>query len=369
LRCGERACAISPHAEFSFTNNLQICYKSPRIVKDLKMSIRISLLLVAFLFCTFAIWVSPEHLIPLGIMDISLMSENELTRKTALLEISIAKYGACVVAVLCAVLSAFWPVVQHTKAFQYLVCHDLRYPAAYEFGIRQVFDKSFAVILILLFASLAYVAVAEKYFLPATLAAINREDGAIEYASAGLLLIAAFYAFYVGLFAVSHAASRRVHLFLAVLFVVMCGEEISWGQRILGLETPEGLAKLNAQKETNLHNMFGYLFDHLFILCFFLWGCVVPLLYHISRTCRQLLRWTGIPIPSVGLSIGMMLITLFQSQIVLAVLEPVHGLRLPELRELLSATAFLAIMRQSCRGLTKNTDVERVSKVKLRPIE
>ena len=36
-------------------------------------------------------------------------------------------------------------------------------------------------------------------------------------------------------------------------------EEISWGQRIFGWSTPERLENLNAQQETNLHNIFvGY---------------------------------------------------------------------------------------------------------------
>lgn len=40
----------------------------------------------------------------------------------------------------------------------------------------------------------------------------------------------------------------------AVFFFGM-GEEISWGQRLFGIETPEFLANVNAQKETNLHNL------------------------------------------------------------------------------------------------------------------
>jgi hypothetical protein len=34
-------------------------------------------------------------------------------------------------------------------------------------------------------------------------------------------------------------------------------EEISWGQRIFGWETPMYLAKINEQKETNIHNIFS----------------------------------------------------------------------------------------------------------------
>lgn len=42
---------------------------------------------------------------------------------------------------------------------------------------------------------------------------------------------------------------------LALVLFVMAGEELSWGQRIFHWSTPEGYAKINAQSETNLHNL------------------------------------------------------------------------------------------------------------------
>ncbi len=51
---------------------------------------------------------------------------------------------------------------------------------------------------------------------------------------------------------------------LASLFVISCiglffmiGEELNWGQRLFGWETPESLKVINKQKETNLHNIYG----------------------------------------------------------------------------------------------------------------
>ena len=42
---------------------------------------------------------------------------------------------------------------------------------------------------------------------------------------------------------------------LGAFFFVAFGEEASWGQHWFGFSTPEGLKKLNAQEETNLHNL------------------------------------------------------------------------------------------------------------------
>lgn len=90
---------------------------------------------------------------------------------------------------------------------------------------------------------------------------VYAEDGLFENATALALLFCA------GLFLLialrrGWRTDRRLALSVLVLSFV-CGflflEEISWGQRIFGWETPETVADLNAQSETNLHNMFvGY---------------------------------------------------------------------------------------------------------------
>jgi len=46
-----------------------------------------------------------------------------------------------------------------------------------------------------------------------------------------------------------------VFCILGIFCFVACGEEISWGQRIFGIQTPEFLKKINRQGETNLHNI------------------------------------------------------------------------------------------------------------------
>lgn len=42
---------------------------------------------------------------------------------------------------------------------------------------------------------------------------------------------------------------------LGLLLVFVAGEEISWGQRIFGFGTPEGLREINTQDEFNFHNL------------------------------------------------------------------------------------------------------------------
>jgi len=44
-------------------------------------------------------------------------------------------------------------------------------------------------------------------------------------------------------------------LFLCVIFVLGAGEELSWGQRIFNLKTPDFLNEINEQGEINFHNI------------------------------------------------------------------------------------------------------------------
>lgn len=84
-----------------------------------------------------------------------------------------------------------------------------------------------------------------------------REDGPVEWVTVIALLIACFVCIkrIVDLRSQKNAIFVFVWGFLALLVFFGAGEEISWGQRILGIESPEWFEQNNAQKETNLHNL------------------------------------------------------------------------------------------------------------------
>lgn len=52
-----------------------------------------------------------------------------------------------------------------------------------------------------------------------------------------------------------HLKRNKFYLFLAILFFIGCGEEISWGQRIFGWQSPAFIQEMNVQGETNFHNI------------------------------------------------------------------------------------------------------------------
>ncbi len=84
-----------------------------------------------------------------------------------------------------------------------------------------------------------------------------QEDGFIENMTALFL----FFCSFVCLYRVFEYRKMKKNLWvltyviLAVLFFFAGGEEISWGQRIFGIQSSEFFLEHNKQAETNLHNM------------------------------------------------------------------------------------------------------------------
>ena len=115
------------------------------------------------------------------------------------------------------------------------------------------------------------------------------------------------------------------------------------------------MSAINVQNEINIHNSFGYLFDHLFILCFFLWGVAVPVLDAAAPVFRGLFRSIGLPVPSRGLAIGMLLATLIQPVLVQPLFAQMPTLRVAEARELVSALAFVLLMLEIRAFVTATT--------------
>jgi hypothetical protein len=97
-----------------------------------------------------------------------------------------------------------------------------------------------------------------------TVDALVEEDGVFE--TAGTVgLGAAAVGFGVGAVRARRAAAEgrvsSLKVWVLALFAlgmfVAAGEEISWGQRIFGIETPESIREDNVQGELNLHNLSG----------------------------------------------------------------------------------------------------------------
>jgi hypothetical protein len=114
-----------------------------------------------------------------------------------------------------------------------------------------------------------------------------------------------FRAFYVG-FA------------LAALFVAF--EEISWGQHLFRWESPTWFAERNAQRETNLHNLFGHTpnrkLHDLAVVVFTTGGIVLPAVAWLRPAVYARGRWGHYLLPRgeiVALAALAALLRLFRS--------------------------------------------------------
>lgn len=149
-----------------------------------------------------------------------------------------------------------------------------------------------------------------------TIDSLIQEDGPIEWVGTIGFLIAS--GCFLAAFLLTNRAENRARysllkrlslLALALLLFVFAGEEISWGQRLLGLETPESLQSTNVQNETNLHNLDllqnTLSVDRLFQLFWIGLGVAVPVLAALSSRARQALNRV---LPIFPLSVALLFI-------------------------------------------------------------
>jgi hypothetical protein len=94
---------------------------------------------------------------------------------------------------------------------------------------------------------------------------IYGEDGVLESITALL----AFAGGFIFLYLKKYYPGQMQRFFLlafAIAMLLFAFEEISWGQRIFGWETPAYLMENNIQQESNLHNLFNEYFDFAYLV-------------------------------------------------------------------------------------------------------
>lgn len=91
-----------------------------------------------------------------------------------------------------------------------------------------------------------------------------QDDHVVEYLQFFLLLISAWFCYRLFKYWWQKEKVLGVLFLMAtIVCLFVAGEEISWGQRLLGLQTPESLAERNLQDEITIHNIdavFGYVY-------------------------------------------------------------------------------------------------------------
>ncbi len=153
-----------------------------------------------------------------------------------------------------------------------------------------------------------------------TVLLLGKEDGVFEALTAIFFLVTSTFFFikYIKHKEPNHliilTTKRNIFfLLLSIVFFMGFGEEISWGQRIFNLQTPEFLEKINVQKEINIHNVtifhgktadgkqktfFTKLLniDRLFSIFWFSFCFLVPVLEKTNQWIRNVIKKINLPI-------------------------------------------------------------------------
>jgi|SRR3990170_1095181 len=151
-----------------------------------------------------------------------------------------------------------------------------------------------------------------------------QEDGIAEWATVAALLAGSVVCFsrFLKLFHKRNKWFLLVTFCLGLFLFFSSGEEISWGQRILGLQSPEYFEKNNAQHETNLHNLVvgevkinKLIFSLILVIGLCIYLTIVPVLYHKNHVVKKSLDASGIPVPRLYQVIGFLLVFVLTSLI------------------------------------------------------
>jgi len=133
------------------------------------------------------------------------------------------------------------------------------------------------------------------------------EDGILEWLTVSILLLCAGLCFR-RCYCLKPVRSTPFLLSLILIglaFIFCAGEELSWGQRIFSIETPDWLKEKNQQHEINVHNLmigdisinkviFGKILS--ISLAFYLF--VLPILSNRFSRLNHIVERLGLPLPT-----------------------------------------------------------------------
>lgn len=135
---------------------------------------------------------------------------------------------------------------------------------------------------------------------------IIREDGVIEYLTASFLLFASIKLFFLFLKIYKKYSVFNFGLlsYSLVLFFGF-GEEISWGQRIFGIQSPSFFSENNFQGEINIHNMMvmgvdlnRWIFTYVLVLIFTFYFLITPIMYYKNKFPKTVVNRFSFLIPN-----------------------------------------------------------------------
>ncbi len=164
-------------------------------------------------------------------------------------------------------------------------------------------------------------------------------------------------------------------LLFGLALVFMAGEELSWGQRLLGFATPEAFVSLRRQREFNLHNVSWFqtpggrnVLHEWWLVATTMLFVVLPILGRYSSKALTFFRTAGLPVPTGWIPPAFAAsLVLFLALIVLAYAggDTFRFQTVSEIFEAVVEGFFLALAIQTHRAWTSGDQLVRRSRLAL----
>ena len=140
---------------------------------------------------------------------------------------------------------------------------------------------------------------------------ITKEDNLVEWLTFAFLMISGILS---AVLAIRAQRSYSRYFWFYAAFAVVCLlfalEEISWGQRIIGVNSPRFFLEYSDQQEINVHNVLQEILDfrtkHVAAYLLFIYGVCLPVLT-INQKIRKVIKGIGIILPPLVLSLGFLI--------------------------------------------------------------
>ncbi len=182
---------------------------------------------------------------------------------------------------------------------------------------------------------------------------LSKEDGLYEWLTVVFFLGASVFSLRLYL----KTRNFWFILFCAAFFFA-AGEEISWGQRLLGFETPESIGQRNMQNEFTVHNLYVFSrmdaemnektgimrlleFNFLFKVGTIIFGMIIPFLVFHFKFFQNMTNRIKFPVPPI--TIGSFFLLNWGVYKFINTAMPVHAIRSGEIYESLAAFTFFVV--------------------------
>lgn len=186
------------------------------------------------------------------------------------------------------------------------------------FNIECKYDKRIGYTIIFLFIIICSIIIFFAIFDIEGYRFLISEDGVIEYGSAIFWFLSAIIMCYHMLMTSKREFNKHQLFFNMVLmafFIVCGGEEISWGQRLISIKTPDLISSVNVQNEITLHNIGSIsVFSNAFFVLTAAFFLCVPFLIRKNDRIKSVLYFLHFPTPNrfaIYVYVGSLLIWLF----------------------------------------------------------